>query len=75
MEEAYKPTSTPIDPNMKLRSAKEDFVVDNEMYERLVAILIYLSYSRPNIDFAMSLVSQFMHQPKEAHLQAAPKIV
>ena len=49
--------------------------MDKEMYQRLVGLLIYLSHTRPDIAFAVSLVSQFMHQPKEAHLQAALRIV
>ena len=72
---ACKPTSIPVDPNIKLGSAEEDIAVDKEMYQRLVGRLIYLSHTRPDIAFAVSLVSQFMHQPKEAHLQAALRIV
>ena len=70
-----KPASTPIDPNLKLGSAEEDTAVDKEMYQRLVGRLIYLSHTRPDVAFAVSLVSQFMHQPKEVHLQAALRIV
>ncbi|WVZ24536.1 hypothetical protein V8G54_003080 [Vigna mungo] len=70
-----RPASTPVDPNIKLGSMEEDVVVDKEMYQRLVGRLIYLSHTRPDIAFAVSLVSQFMHQPKEAHLQAALRIV
>ena len=65
---ACEPDSTPIGPNIKLESAKDDIVVDKEMYQRLVNKLIYLSHSRSDIAFTVSLVSQFMHQPKEAHL-------
>ena len=72
---ACKPASIPVDPNIKLGSAEEDIVVDKEMYQILVGKLIYLSHTRPDIAFAVSLVSQFMHQPKEAHLQAALRIV
>lgn len=33
---AFKPASTPIDPNHKLGEEKEDVVVNREMYQRLV---------------------------------------
>ncbi|XP_073219751.1 uncharacterized protein [Cicer arietinum] len=72
---ACRPASTPVDPNIKLGSAEEDIVVDKEMSQRLVGRLIYLSHTRPDIAFVVSLVSQFMHQPKEAHLQVALRIV
>jgi len=72
---ACKPANTPIDPNLKLGNAEEDTAVDKEMYQRLVGRLIYLSHTRPDVAFAVSLVSQFMHQPKEIHLQAALRIV
>ena len=70
-----KPASTPVDSNIKLGSAEEDIVMDKELYKRLGGRLIYLFHTRPDIAFAVSLVSQFMHQPKEAHLQAALRIV
>jgi len=70
-----KPVNTPIDPNLKLGNAKKYTAVDKEMYQRLVGKLIYLSHTRPDVAFAVSLVSQFMHQPKEIHLQAALRIV
>ena len=46
-----------------------------DRYQRLVGRLIYLSHTRPNIAFAVSIVSQHMHSPKEAHLQAVYKIL
>lgn len=58
-----KPANTPVDPNEKLGNAEEDIAVDKEMYQRLVGKLIYLSHTRPDVAFAVSLVSQFMHQP------------
>jgi len=72
---ACKPVSTPVDPNIKLGSAEEDNAVNKEMYQRLMSRLIYLSHTRPDIAFVVSLVMQFMHQPREAHLQAALRIV
>jgi len=36
--------------------------------------LIYLSHTRPDNVYAISIVSQFMHDPKEKHMQAIDKI-
>ena len=72
---ACKPTSTPIDPNNKLGKAEEDVAVDREMYQHLVGRLIYLSHTRPNIAYIVSVISQFMQSSKEVHLQAVNKVL
>ena len=72
---ACKPTCTPIDPNHKLRETEEDTMVDREMYQRLLGRLIYLSHTRPDITYVVSVISQFMHNPKEVHLQAANRVL
>ena len=36
--------------------------------------LIYLLYTRPDIAYAMSVMSQFMHNPKEIHIEAIFRI-
>ena len=35
-----------------------------------VGRLVYLSHTRPDIAYAVSVVSQFMHSPSEAHMDA-----
>lgn len=37
--------------------------------------LIYLSHTRPDIDYIAAVVSQFMHSPQEDHWDAALRIV
>ena len=64
-----KPVSTPIDPNHKLGEAKEEPMVDKRMYQRLVGRLIYLTHTRPDIAYSMSVINQFMHDPREPHLK------
>ena len=45
------------------------------MYQRLVGRLIYLAYSRPDIAYSVSVINQFMHDPREIHLQVAYRIL
>lgn len=66
---ACRSASTPIDPNNKLRLAKEDTPMDNKMYQRLVRKLIYMSQTRPDITYTVSIVSQIMHKLEKVHLQ------
>lgn len=70
-----RPADTPIDTNMKLGEVKDGTPVDTGRYQRLVGKLIYLSHTRPDIAFAVSMVSQFMHTPYEEHLAAVYRIL
>ncbi|XP_024021529.1 uncharacterized protein LOC112091629 [Morus notabilis] len=65
-----KPADTPIEENHKLGYKKGEVPVDKRRYQRLVARLIYLSHTRPDIAYVVSVVSQFMHEPYEEHLGA-----
>ena len=40
------------------------------MYQRLVGRLIYLTHTRPDISFAVSVVSRYMHDPRKYHMDA-----
>ncbi|EXC14221.1 Phosphoglucan, water dikinase [Morus notabilis] len=66
---------TPIEPNLKLEAAAESEVVDCERYQRLVGRLIYMAHTRPDIAFAVSVVSQFMNSPGFAHFEAVFRIL
>lgn len=70
-----KAAETPVEPNMKLELAKAEEVIDRERYQRLVGRLIYLSHTRPDISFAVSMVSQFMHSPGPRHFEAVYRIL
>ena len=70
-----KPTETPIEPNVKLEPAEPGEVFDRERFQRLVGRLIYLSHTRPDIAFAVSMVSQFMHAPSQKHFKAVYRIL
>ena len=69
---ACKPAFNPIEPNHKLDEAKEDPVVEKEMYQHLVG---KLAHTRPDIAYSVSAISQFMHDPREAHLQVAYNVL
>ncbi|RVX21666.1 Retrovirus-related Pol polyprotein from transposon TNT 1-94 [Vitis vinifera] len=69
-----KPIDTPMDSQKKLGIEKESTPIDRGRYQRLVGRLIYLSHTRPDIGFAVSAVSQFMHNPTEEHMEAVYRI-
>jgi len=63
-----------MDPNAKLWG-EGSVLVDTRRYQRLVGKLIYLPYTRPNIAFSVSVVSQFKHSPYEEHLETVYTIL
>jgi hypothetical protein len=69
-----RPALTPIDQNHRL-SSESGQSVDRAQYQRLVGRLIYLSHTRPDIAFAVSVVSQFMHDPRTHHMDAVVRII
>jgi hypothetical protein len=62
-----------MEPNEKLYLEDGEPLKDVGQYQRLVDKLIYLTVTRPDIAFAVSLVSQFMHAPKTIHLEAVDR--
>eukprot|EP00253_Pinus_taeda_P008547 PITA_08547 len=62
---------------MGLKLIKEDSSKDFDptLYKSIVGSLMYLTATRPNIMFVVSLISRFMERPKEAYWQAAKRIL
>jgi len=70
-----KTTEVPIEQNHRIGNDEENPKVEKTQYQRLVGKLIYLSHTRPDIAYVVSVVSQFMHDPREIHLQAVNRII
>ena len=70
-----KPAPTPMDSNKKMGSGKDMTPVDRGRYQRLVGRLIYLSHTRPDIGFSVSVVSQYMNNPTEEHMEDVTRIL
>ena len=70
-----KPADTPIVVNHRLHIDEGAKLANKERYQRMVGKLIYLSHTRPDIAYAVGVVSQFMHQPQVSHMKAVWRIV
>ena len=70
-----KPVETPMEMNHKLGIHPDQAPTDKGRYQRLVGRLIYLSHTRPDIAYAVSVVSQFMHASSEEHMEAVYRIL
>ncbi|RVX05223.1 Retrovirus-related Pol polyprotein from transposon RE1 [Vitis vinifera] len=70
-----KPVDTPMDPNVKLIPGQGEPLGDPGRYRRLVGKLNYLTITRPNISFPVSVVSQFLQSPCDSHWDAVIRIL
>ncbi|CAN6704192.1 unnamed protein product [Malus baccata var. baccata] len=69
-----KPARTPLDSNLKLKT-HNDLVPNLSYYQRMVGKLIYLTITHPDISYAISIVSQFMHFPSMDHLKIVHRVL
>ncbi|XP_038889313.1 uncharacterized mitochondrial protein AtMg00810-like [Benincasa hispida] len=70
-----KPTDTPVEVNNNLVESVDDIPVNKKRYQRLLGKLIYLSHTRLDISYAISLVSQFIQSPYVRHMEAVTQIL
>ena len=66
---------TPMDPARKGRGEEKSPPTNKDRYQSLVGELIYLTHTRPDIAFAVSMASRFMNNPIEYHMKAVNRIL
>lgn len=52
-----------------------ELLEDAEVYRRIIGKLLYLNLTRPDISYSVQQLSQFMHEPRKPHLQAAIHVI
>lgn len=67
--------TTPLVVNEKLMKDDGSVKVNESLYRSVIGSLLYLSSTRPEIIFAASLLSRFMHCPNQTHLRAAKRVL
>jgi hypothetical protein len=70
-----KPCATPVDTNAKLSAVDGAPVAAPTDYRSLADTLQYLTFTRPNISYAIQQVCLHMHDPREPHLAALKRIL
>ncbi|CAL1352482.1 unnamed protein product [Linum trigynum] len=70
------PVSTPMELHLKLGRETGTLLSDGgKFYRSIVGSLIYLTSTRPDIAYAVQIVSQFMSAPRSAHMDAVHRIL
>ncbi|KAM1492578.1 hypothetical protein ACFX13_025100 [Malus domestica] len=70
-----KPISTPMECGVKLTKHDKGEIVDPTFFKSLVGSLRYLTCTRPDILYAIRLVSRYMENPTTTHLKTAKRIL
>lgn len=73
--EDCNPTKFPMDPKEQLTKDEGGKQVDATQYMSLVGGLRYLVHTRPDIAFAVGIVSRFMEHPTILHMNAIKQIL
>ncbi|KAJ0502796.1 putative RNA-directed DNA polymerase [Helianthus annuus] len=65
----------PMSPYEKCRFDDGEDKVDETKYRSLVGGLIYLTHTRPDLAYAVGVLSRFMQSPSKVHAGAARKVL
>jgi hypothetical protein len=72
--ENCNPVGTPTEPGLKLSRDLDGKRVDSTYFKQIVGSLMYLTATRPDIMYAVCLISRYMEKPTELHLKAAKRV-
>ncbi|KAJ0546766.1 putative RNA-directed DNA polymerase [Helianthus annuus] len=70
-----KPAKIPMDRNIKLYATEGKKLDDPTRYRKMVGSLIYLTLTRPDIAFAVGVLSRFMQDPRKPHMVALKEVL
>ncbi|KAL8096904.1 hypothetical protein AgCh_030112 [Apium graveolens] len=70
-----KPAQTPVDTKSKLSANSGEKFDDPTLYRSLDGALQYLTFTRPNISYAVQQVCLYMHDPRTSHYAALKRII
>ncbi|GJR89891.1 retrovirus-related pol polyprotein from transposon TNT 1-94 [Tanacetum coccineum] len=68
------PVDTPMVEKSKLDEDKEGKAVDPSHYHGMIGTLLYLTASRPDLQFAICMCARYQARPTEKHLHAVKRI-
>ena len=73
------PVKTPLTPGIKLSLQDSPDEVDPELqrkYQEIIGSLMYLyQWTRPDLGYAVTFLSRYLHKPGVAHMNAAKRVL
>ncbi|KAI3507425.1 hypothetical protein L1887_22411 [Cichorium endivia] len=70
-----RPSAFPMEQNLKLGQCHENHKADASLYRRLIGRLLYLQATRPDITYAVNVLSQFVSDPRTDHMNAVLRVL
>ena len=70
-----KPLSTPMPTTAALDADEDGEPVDQKEYRSMIGSLLYLTATRPDIQFSVCLCARFQASPRTSHRQAVKRIM
>ena len=71
----FNPRKTPFLSGVKLEEAGSSLTIDSTLYRQLIGCFMYLTHTKPDIYYAVSVASRYMDQPHEIHWRASKMIL
>lgn len=65
----------PIECNHRLKKDDSERLIDAGKYQHHVKSLVFISLTRLDITYVVSVISQFMHTPTQDHMKAGYKVL
>nr|GEV10613.1 uncharacterized mitochondrial protein AtMg00810-like [Tanacetum cinerariifolium] len=72
--ESCDPMDTPMVEKSKLDEDKEGKAIDLPHYRGMIGTLLYLTASRPDLQFAICMCARYQARPTEKHIHAVKRI-
>lgn len=70
-----KPSLFPMEQNLKLDQSSDNPQVDASQYMHLVGRLLYLQATRPEIAYSIDMLSQFVSDPRQRHIDVVVRVL
>ncbi|RVW20261.1 Retrovirus-related Pol polyprotein from transposon RE2 [Vitis vinifera] len=75
MTDLGKMNENPIVPGFKLSEDREGARIDATLYKQLIGSLMYITATRPDLMYVVCLLSKYMANPTDLHMQAANRVL
>lgn len=67
--------TTPMEESAHLHSRMDSEPVDVDIYQSLIGSLIFITYTRANLSYVVTILSKFMANPLQAHMSATKRVL